>query len=130
MGLVAKDKAENYGAPYCLTDQFVAVRRLHPALVGIKGKDIVCCSEDMPKEAWRVLVRFPCGKLELHNCPSALRDVAHTDGFGHGLDERVDLPASDLYGEREGKLKGCNDFKTRVAFRGIWELRRALRSGR
>lgn len=139
LGLVAMDEPESHDVPYCLTEEFVAVYRMHPMLpdglplpsgfaplsqlVGLKGEDILTKSESMPKDVWDALVRYPCGNLELHNYPNALRDLPPTDKFGNALPNHVDLAALDLYRDRERNLRAYNDFRRELKLKAFKNYR-------
>lgn len=132
MGLVG-GKTLNHGVPYCLTEEFVSVYRLHPlmpdglpmrgasefvplmALIGPAGDGFLRASPDAPTEAWDSVVRYPCGNLSLFNYPRALRDVKTTDGRGRtdvpAVTTTVDLAAIDLYRDRERGIQRFNAFR-------------------
>lgn len=127
LGLVAQDRTENYGIPFCLTEEFVSVYRLHPLLpdglplasgfqplenlVGLAGEDILYSSENAPREVWDAMIKYPCGNLELFNYPRALRNLAPTNSSGEALPDHVDLAALDLYRDRERGIRRYNDFR-------------------
>lgn len=141
LGLVAAEESESHGVPYCLTEEFVSVYRLHPMLpdglplpsgyeplgklVGLAGEDILNRSSSMPHEVWDTLVRLPCGNLELYNYPSALRHLPPTDNYGRALPENIDLAALDLYRDRERGIRAYNDFRRELklsAFKNYRDL--------
>lgn len=127
LGLVASNETENHGVPFCLTEEFVAVYRLHPLLpdglplesgfqpleklVGLAGEDILHSSESIPRQVWDALIKYPCGNLELFNYPHALRNLAPTNTAGEALPDHVDLAALDLYRDRERGIRKYNDFR-------------------
>lgn len=81
-GLVGKEP-ENHGVPYCLTEEFVAVYRLHSMmpdglpiadrgtfiemdrLIGPEGERFLREEDGAPEKMWDALVRYPCGNLSL-----------------------------------------------------------------
>jgi len=135
-GKVNKGKANNKGVPFCLTEEFAAVYRLHPLcppgvilesddnesfedssfvpfaeLLGTKGRDIMRRSSDMPVALMKSMYNYPCGALVGSNYPDAFRTVSPTDNFGKELDMRIDLAAMDLYRDRERGIPTFNDFR-------------------
>jgi len=127
--LIEQKQSNNHGTPFCLTEEFVAVYRLHPLLpdelligpdkksiplkdlVGPKGDQALRASPERPVQFWDSVTRYPCGHLLLHNYPRAMRDVAPTTDDGVPLPEKdvVDLAALDLFRDRErgSKLRSC-----------------------
>eukprot|EP00173_Palmaria_palmata_P001277 Plantae.Rhodophyta-Palmaria_palmata.ctg1693.p1 GENE.Plantae.Rhodophyta-Palmaria_palmata.ctg1693~~Plantae.Rhodophyta-Palmaria_palmata.ctg1693.p1 ORF type:complete len:375 (-),score=62.11 Plantae.Rhodophyta-Palmaria_palmata.ctg1693:174-1136(-) len=126
LGLVKAKKISTHGVPFCLTEEFVAVYRMHPLLpdglpldsgfkplgelVGLAG-DAAVAEEGDARDVWNAIVRFPCGNMELHNYPIPLRNLPPTDRFGRALPDHVDLAALDLYRDRERGLRNFNDFR-------------------
>lgn len=126
--LVALDEPELHGVPFCLTEEFVSVYRLHPLLpdglpigsqgfvplsqlVGLDGEKVLSKTVTAPKDVWDALVRMPCGNMQLFNYPAALRDLPPTDPYGRALPEHVDLAALDLFRDRERGIRQYNDFR-------------------
>lgn len=123
--LVGK-KSENYGVPFALTEEFVAVYRLHPMLpdylplesgnveladlLGEKGEGLLA-EDGKAMEVWGAMLKYPCGNLTLFNYPCALRNLAPTDKNGKSGAEPVDLAALDLYRDRERGIRNYNDFR-------------------
>lgn len=128
LGLIGNG-TDNKGVPYCLTEEFVTVYRLHPLLpdglltetdgfvplsdvVGLKGDTLLKSHDGAPAEYWDSIVQYPCGNLELHNYARVLRDLPPTDDRGAQLtDAPVDLAALDLYRDRERGIRRYNDFR-------------------
>jgi alpha-dioxygenase len=130
-GLVGNQTVDR-GVPYALTEEFVAVYRLHPllpdglpmpnggeyvplsGLVGPAGEKFLRERHGAPADAWNSIVRYPCGNMSLFNYPRALRDVKTTDNLGRtdvSGTAVVDLAALDLYRDRERGIKRYNDFR-------------------
>lgn len=145
LGLVG-NKTLDHGVPYCLTEEFVAVYRLHPMLpdglqmpragpfvplesiVGPSGENFLRSSSTTPADAWDSIVRYPCGNLSLFNYPRAMRDVKATDSRGR-IDQPTtstgDLAALDLYRDRERGILRHNAFRRALhlpAFKSYEEL--------
>jgi alpha-dioxygenase len=131
--LIKKDKADNKGVPFCLTEEFAAVYRLHPLippglvigknrddfiplekLVGDHGRKTMRENPDRVFDFWDSSLFYPCGHLVPHNYPTALRDLAPTDDEGRGLPDNVDLAALDLYRDRERGILRYNDFRRAI----------------
>ena len=127
--LTQKKKADNKGVPFCLTEEFAAVYRLHPLLppglvfgpdkkefialeqlVGDAGRKTIRANPERVLDFWDSTLFYPCGNLVAHNYPTALRDVAPTDENGNNLPDRIDLAAIDLYRDRERGIPRFNDF--------------------
>jgi alpha-dioxygenase len=132
LGGLVGNKTEDYGVPYALTEEFVAVYRMHPmlpdglpmphgdeyvplsGLVGPSGERFLREHDSAPTDSWKSFIRYPCGNLSLFNYPRALRDVKTTDDLGRtdvpGTTV-VDLAAVDLYRDRERGVKRFNNFR-------------------
>ncbi len=118
---IGQDEAQNNGTPFCLTEEFAAVYRLHslspPGLivgkdeefiplldcVGDKGREAFRKSPERPKELFKSCLSYPCGGLLSANYPHAFRNMAPTDDAGLDLPEEdhIDLAAIDLFRDRE-----------------------------
>lgn len=133
--LTAQKSANNHGTPFCLTEEFVAVYRLHPLLpdrliiddgnesipmeelVGTRGEDSLRANPNRPRQFWDSCLRYACGGLVLHNYPSVLRDIAPTDDEGRTLPDVVDLAALDLYRDRERGVPRFNQFRRDIGMK-------------
>jgi alpha-dioxygenase len=132
LGLVGQGQIATHGVPFALTEEFVAVYRMHPmlpdglivpdrrtivpleGLVGPSGEAYLREKESAPVDLWGSIVRYPCGNLQLFNYPRALRDLAPTDELGRAMPDRVDLAALDLYRDRERGILKFNDFRRAI----------------
>jgi len=125
--VIGKKKAQDNGVPFCLTEEFAAVYRLHPLcppgviiehsdeesldntefiplsdLIATKGREIMR-KDGMPQKMLKSLLWWPCGALVGSNYPNVMRKLHPTDINGVELvdDMRIDLAAIDLYRDRE-----------------------------
>ena len=133
--LIGQEKAENHGVPFCLTEEFAAVYRLHPMLppglvvgperkefipledlVGDEGRNTIRAKPERVMDFWDSVLFYPCGNMSPHNYPTALRKVAPTEDNGKGLPdtEKIDLAAIDLYCDRERGIPRFNDFRRAI----------------
>ena len=125
-------EADDKGVPFSLTEEFVAVYRLHPLLpdhlivhindattikvpmselVGEKGERALRADPSRPLQYWDSILRYPCGNLQLHNFPHFLRQLHPTDELGRQIPHPIDLAAVDLYRDRERGILRFNDFR-------------------
>jgi alpha-dioxygenase len=125
-----KKEADNKGVPFCLTEEFAAVYRLHPLippglvvetkkgtekffsfekLFGDEGRKTIRESECSPAQLWESVLKYPCGALTAANYPDTLRKLTPSNEEGKNLprSQDVDLAAVDLYRDRE---RGINTF--------------------
>ena len=130
-GKVANDR----GTPFCLTEEFAAVYRLHSMsppglilgddnkdfvdlsnLVGDKGREEMRKTPNRPKEMMKSSLSWPCGALMSSNYPNAFRNVAPTDDSGKDLPEteNIDLAALDLFRDRERGILKFNEFRRQL----------------
>jgi alpha-dioxygenase len=142
--LIGKEKAKNDGVPFCLTEEFAAVYRLHPMLppglvvgperkefipledlVGDEGRNTIRANPERVMDFWDSVLFYPCGNMSPHNYPTALRKVAPTEDNGKGLPdtEKIDLAAIDLYRDRERGIPRFNDFRRAIRLKPFktWE---------
>mmetsp|Transcript_8657 Transcript_8657/g.16135 ORF Transcript_8657/g.16135 Transcript_8657/m.16135 type:complete len:658 (-) Transcript_8657:209-2182(-) len=132
LSLIGK-KSDNKGVPYCLTEEFAAVYRLHslspPGLVVGEGKDTEFIplldlftekgnrafhkTPTRPTEIMKSILSYPCGNLASSNYPVAFRHMTPTDEAGKNLseDRKIDLAALDLYRDRERGIRKFNEFR-------------------
>ena len=119
--IIKKTRAKNHDIPFCLTEEFAAVYRLHPLcppgivlddsefisfdnLLGADGRDTLRRSDNPVAKIMYSMYAYPCGHLVGSNYPDALRDVKPSDEIGNnltGIGRRIDLAAIDLYRDRE-----------------------------
>jgi len=132
LALIGK-KSDNKGVPYCLTEEFAAVYRLHslspPGLVvgegdgteflplldlfTEKGAEAFRKTATRPTEIAKSVFSYPCGGLYSSNYPVAYRHMTPTDEAGKSLPEsrKIDLAALDLFRDRERGIKKFNEFR-------------------
>ncbi|MGE0451617.1 MAG: peroxidase family protein [Vicinamibacterales bacterium] len=126
LGGIVGSKANHHGAPYCLTEEFVAVYRMHPLI----PDEIVFRSlatggvlerrelPDMagvhtPGVAQRIALQdlfysfgiANPGAIRLHNYPRHLQNLQRDNG------ERFDLAAVDILRDRERGVPRYNQFR-------------------
>ncbi|XP_042521058.1 alpha-dioxygenase 1-like isoform X2 [Macadamia integrifolia] len=150
-GLVGLKKPENHGVPYSLTEEFVSVYRMHSLLpdyllvrnlsaspgpnksppllkkvpianlIGINGEKTL--SEIGFERQMVSMGHQACGALELFNYPMWLRDLIPQNPDGTDRPDHVDLPALELYRDRERKVARYNEFRRGVMLIPIskWE---------
>ena len=126
-----KGTTETHGVPFCLTEEFTAVYRLHAMLpdglqvdaeyiplenlLGAEGDRCLDVS-GATMRFWKTIVREPCGALVPHNYPLWTRSVHPTTPDGEVLPS-VDLAALDLYRDRERGIPMYNAFRRHLHLR-------------
>ncbi|KAJ4961595.1 hypothetical protein NE237_021505 [Protea cynaroides] len=150
-GLVGLKKPENHGVPYSLTEEFVSVYRMHSLLpdnllvrnlsaspgpdksppllekvpisnlIGINGEKVL--SEIGFERQMVSMGHQASGALELWNYPTWLRDIIPQNPDGTDRPDHIDLPALELYRDRERKVARYNEFRRGVMLIPIskWE---------
>jgi hypothetical protein len=133
-------RCDDHGVPYSLTEEFVAVYRMHPLLpdemalrngqgwqrVGMH--DVTGPAARMAMESYglaSVISSFGHvrpGKLVLHNYPDTLRDLERPTA-GHGSERRIDLAAVDVIRDRERGVPRYNDFRRMLRMRPVGSFR-------
>lgn len=138
-GLVGLKKPNNHGVPYSLTEEFVSVYRMHSLLpdhlllrdinsapgpnkspkltktvdmsklIGIQGEKVL--SEYGFTRQMVSMGHQACGALELWNYPWFLRDLIAQNVDGKERPDHVDLPALEIYRDRERNVARYNDFR-------------------
>lgn len=133
-GLVGSREPENSGVPYTLTEEFVAVYRMHPLLrdsidvldIGSNtgGKNIpiqatrngdaedLMASEGAERLWYSFGVSYP-GSLSLKNYPNFLRDLSIP------FKGNIDLAAIDIIRDRERGIPRYNEFRRRIGLNPI-----------
>jgi hypothetical protein len=127
LGGIVGSKHDHFGAPFALTEEFVAVYRMHPLI----PDDLVvrALKRDRPPETialpdltglrtpavvnripmtdlfYSFGVSFP-GAVTLHNYPRHLQNLTRDDG------EHLDLAAVDIFRDRERGVPRYNLFRT------------------
>jgi Animal haem peroxidase/Catalase len=127
---IPKTKPDHTGAPYCLTEDFATVYRLHPLIpddyvfynhfngtrIGdrtfteIQGStaDDQLRGIGLSNSLYSFGISHP-GAIVLHNFPHALREFTRTGT--DGKDERIDLAVVDLVRTRMRGVPRYNDFR-------------------
>ncbi|KAL4185457.1 hypothetical protein AMTRI_Chr10g6060 [Amborella trichopoda] len=150
-GLVGLKKPENHGVPYSLTEEFTSVYRMHSLMpdhlilrdihgqpqkdksppileeipleemIGIRGEKKVA---DIGFESQIVSMGHQaCGALELWNYPLFFRDTVPENVDGTERPDHVDLPALEIYRDRERGVPRYNQFRRNLLMIPIekWE---------
>jgi hypothetical protein len=126
LGGIVGSKADHHAAPYSLTEEFVAVYRMHPLmpdeitfrslatggsletrqLEELSGRRTPNIAErvTMPDMFYSFGVSHP-GAVTLHNYPKTLQNLRRDDG------ERLDLAAVDILRDRERGVPRYNQFR-------------------
>ncbi|HLG59592.1 MAG TPA: peroxidase family protein [Vicinamibacterales bacterium] len=126
LGGIVGSKADHHKAPYSLTEEFVAVYRMHPLLPDeivfrslatgrvvetrqldeVAGRRTPQIAErvTMPDMFYSFGVSHP-GALTLHNYPKTLQNLKRDDG------EHLDLAAVDILRDRERGVPRYNEFR-------------------
>jgi hypothetical protein len=125
LGGIVGSKADHHTAPYSLTEEFVAVYRMHPLIPdqftirSMRGG--IIATLELPEVSGRaglaVRDRFAFtdlfysfglmhpGALRLHNYPRHLQNLLRDDG------ERLDLATVDIFRDRERGIPRYNQFR-------------------
>jgi alpha-dioxygenase len=124
--------ADDKGVPFSLTEEFMAVYRLHALmpdqiivhlddnttqvvplsdLVGENGETSLREDPARHFQYFDSVLRYPCGNLQLHNFPHTLRNLNPTDEYGRDMPHPIDLAAVDLYRDRERGILRFNDLR-------------------
>ncbi|KAK1317694.1 Alpha-dioxygenase 1 [Acorus calamus] len=138
-GFVGMKKPENHGVPYSLTEDFTSVYRMHPLLpdtlhlrdthakpgkdksppmkqevpmidlIGLKGEKTLT---DIGFTGQLVSMGHQAsGALEIWNYPAWLRDIIAQNPDGSERPDHVDMPALEIYRDRERKVPRYNQFR-------------------
>ncbi|ESR59682.1 hypothetical protein CICLE_v10014579mg [Citrus x clementina] len=138
-GFVGMKKPENHGVPYSLTEEFTSVYRMHallPDTLNLRDIDAQPGPNKSPPSAEKVpmenlvghkgekalsaigfekrivsMGHQACGALELWNYPLWLRDLIPQNTDGTDRPDHVDLPALEVYRDRERKVARYNEFR-------------------
>ncbi|XP_019428264.1 PREDICTED: alpha-dioxygenase 1-like [Lupinus angustifolius] len=138
-GLVGMKKPENHGVPYSLTEEFVSVYRMHSLLPDdLKLRDIYATPG--PNKTPPLIKEIPmknligidgektlkkigmarqivsmghqaCGALELWNYPLWFRNIIPQNVDGTERPNHVDLPALEIFRDRERSVARYNEFR-------------------
>ena len=127
-------RCDDHGVPYSLTEEFVAVYRMHPLLpdqLALRNgggwqpttmREVTGPAARLAMESYglaAVVASFGHvrpGMLALHNYPDTLRDLERPTA-GHGSERRIDLAAVDVVRDRERGVPRYNDFRRMVRMR-------------
>ncbi|KAK1292916.1 Alpha-dioxygenase 1 [Acorus calamus] len=138
-GYVGMKKPENHGVPYSLTEDFTSVYRMHSLLpdtlhlrdthakpgkdksppmkqevpminlIGLKGEKTLT---DIGFTGQLVSMGHQAsGALEICNYPQWLRDIIAQNPDGTERPDHVDMPALEIYRDRERKVPRYNHFR-------------------
>ncbi len=126
LGGIVGSKADHHAAPYSLTEEFVAVYRMHPLMPDDLtfrrlSDDSVSEQRELPDvhagmtrsfmnrhsfaDLWYSMGRMHPGAIRLHNYPRFLQD--HTRDSG----EHFDLAMIDIFRDRERGVPRYNEFR-------------------
>lgn len=126
LGGIVGSKADHHAAPYSLTEEFVAVYRMHPLMpddytIRSVADDKVLETLDLPAISGKAgqavfnkhnvadlfysFGRSHPGALRLHNYPKHLQNLVRDDGT------RLDLAAIDIFRDRERGVQRYNRFR-------------------
>ncbi|KAG8384794.1 hypothetical protein BUALT_Bualt04G0155500 [Buddleja alternifolia] len=138
-GIIGLKKPNDHGVPYSLTEEFVAVYRMHPLLpdkLHLRNIDAAPGPNKSPPPTEEIdmaeligqqgvqnlskigftrqmvsMGHQACGALELWNYPMWLRDLIPQNVDGTDRPDRVDLAALEIYRDRERSVARYNDFR-------------------
>jgi len=129
LGGIVGSHANHHGVAYSLTEEFVAVYRMHPLIpdqlpIRSHANNALLETREFPDLAGRrtraVVERIPMadlfysfgvshpGAITLHNYPKFLQNLVRDDG------ERLDLAAVDILRDRERGVPRYNEFRRLV----------------
>ncbi|MDF2445396.1 MAG: peroxidase [Moraxellaceae bacterium] len=133
-GIVGSAAPNNYGVPYTLTEEFVAVYRMHPLMrdkvdVYDIGSNVVSRSvpiqdtrdgnaesmlgNERPERLWYSFGITNPGSLTLNNYPQFLRNLS-IPGVGN-----IDLATIDILRDRERGVPRYNEFRRQIRLNPI-----------
>ncbi|HEX6591173.1 MAG TPA: peroxidase family protein, partial [Moraxellaceae bacterium] len=133
-GIVGSAAPNNYGVPYTLTEEFVAVYRMHPLMrdnveVYDIGSNVVSRSvplqntrdgsaeallnSERPERLWYSFGITNPGALTLNNYPQFLRNLS-IPGVGN-----IDLATTDIVRDRERGVPRYNEFRRQIGLQPI-----------
>ncbi len=129
---------DDHGVSYSLTEEFVAVYRMHPLIpdevriVGADGRELGARSLlELTGTAARVVSRDfraadlmasfgvgRAGRIALHNFPDTLRNLPRGPAdVAQGDEARIDLATIDVVRDRERRVPRYNDFRRMLRMR-------------
>ena len=133
-GIVGSTAPNNYGTPYTLTEEFVAVYRMHPLLrdsvdvynIGdnipsriipledtrdADAEDVL--DDERPERLWYSFGITHPGSLTLHHYPEFLRNIDIP------LRGNIDLATTDIIRDRERGVPRYNEFRRQIGLKPI-----------
>ena len=127
LGGIVGSKADHHAAPYSLTEEFVAVYRMHPLIPDELAMRSLATDDELetiqlpdmsgrktpavvePSSACPTCIysfgRSHPGAITLHNYPKHLQNLTRDDG------EHLDLAAVDIFRDRERGVPRYNQFR-------------------
>lgn len=136
-GLVGKKTLDLYSVPFTLTEEFVAVYRMHPLVpdfVTVRDSKSNAAGEKVStrdmifRQAQGTMAKygsatwlnsfgtsFP-GAMTLHNYPTWMKNFVaeRNTGKGHGDSVRMDMGAVDIFRDRERGVPKYNEFRRSI----------------
>jgi hypothetical protein len=133
-GIVGSTNPNNYGVPYTLTEEFVAVYRMHPLMrdkvdVYDIGSNIIArtvplqetrdadaeelLADENPERLWYSFGITNPGSLTLNNYPNFLRNLSMP------LVGNIDLATIDVLRDRERGVPRYNEFRREIGLNPI-----------
>ncbi|XP_058069775.1 alpha-dioxygenase PIOX-like [Magnolia sinica] len=150
-GFIGNRKPENHGVPYSLTEEFVSVYRMHsllpddilirdietipgknkspPILEEVPMKELIGLEGEKKIGAIGFETQMvsmghqASGALNLWNYPQWMRDIIPQDINGKNRPDHVDMPALEIYRDRERNVARYNQFRRNMLMLPItkWE---------
>ncbi|KAJ4729158.1 alpha-dioxygenase 1-like [Melia azedarach] len=108
-GLVGLKKPDNHGVPYSLTEEFVSVYRMHPLLPDYLQLRNINANPG-PNKSPPLDEKVPMANLVGHKGQKAL-DLVTQNVDGTDRPDHVDLPALEVYRDRERNVARYNQFR-------------------
>lgn len=140
LGGIPGSPTEHHAAPYCITEEFAAVYRLHPLIPDdyrfysltdptvslyksfpdLEGNQTRPLIDAIGTEhVWYSFGLAHPGKLTLGNFPRFLQEFRRIKPFPTGTPEIIDLAAVDIFRDRERGVPRYNDFRRMLRMKPI-----------